>query len=275
MTGLAGQCGSKWTETPPSRRETGILRRILFAQALTGQPRGRANVTDHDQDDTSGIDENTGERLRVIGAELSAAGLAIQLHHTPAGLALTATLHHSSRRETDVIVDEDGYTELHYWADPAATPAQAANAIVTALAAVTPDLARSAHYGQEQTVLHSAPTTPRHTPPRANEPITGYDGAVTERAGDGGMAKPKDTPTGETTNPDSVTSWSPEQVHPEIVKRLENLEHGHPSSPYNSDGSSKPAVPDPFGSELPIPGDPDSTSSSAAVPASSATSPGS
>ena len=126
-------------------------------------------MTDHDQDDTSGIDENTGERLRIIGAELSAAGLAIQLHHTQAGLDLTATLHHSSRRETDVIVDEDGYTELRYWADPAATPAQAANAIVTALAAVTPDLARSAHHDQEQTVLRSAPTTPRHTPPRANE----------------------------------------------------------------------------------------------------------
>ena len=71
------------------------------------------------------------------------------------------------------------------------------------------------------------------------------------------MAKPKDTPTGEATSPDSVTSWSPEQVHPEIVKHLENLEHGHPTAPYNADHTRKPPDPNPIARDYPIPGDPE------------------
>ena len=203
------------------------------------------------------LDDDAADRLWAIADELSAAGLTTHLRCTRGVLDLTATMHRSGHRETDVIVDENGYTELRYWADPAATPAQVAHAITTALAAVGADPARSSHPSQEQTARHDASTPPRRMPRQADRPITGYDGAVTERAGDGGMAKPKDTPISETTNPDSVTSWSPEQVHPEIVKRLENLEHGHPSSPYNADHTRKPPVPNPFAGDYPIPGDPD------------------
>jgi hypothetical protein len=90
----------------------------------------------NDPDDASGADEQAGERLRAIAAELSAAGLVIHLHQTRAGLDLTAALHHPGLRETDVLVDEDGYTELRYWADQTATPAQAADIIVHALAII-------------------------------------------------------------------------------------------------------------------------------------------
>ncbi len=38
---------------------------------------------------------------------------------------------------------------------------------------------------------------------------------------------------------------------------MERLPPGHPSSPYNDDGSRKPPVPDPFKNDYPIPGDPD------------------
>jgi hypothetical protein len=71
--------------------------------------------------------------LHAIAAELSGAGLIVQLHQTRAGLDLTATRYHTDRREIEVLVDEDGYTELRYWADRAATPAQAADIIVRAL----------------------------------------------------------------------------------------------------------------------------------------------
>jgi hypothetical protein len=86
--------------------------------------------------------ENASERLRAIAADLSAAGLSIHLHHTRAGLDLTATLHQPGHRETDVLVDEDGYTELRYWADPDATSAQIANTITGALAVVATNLAK-------------------------------------------------------------------------------------------------------------------------------------
>jgi hypothetical protein len=38
---------------------------------------------------------------------------------------------------------------------------------------------------------------------------------------------------------------------------MERLPPGHPSSPYNDDGTRKPPVPDPFEHDYPIPGDPD------------------
>src|SRR5439155_13367963 len=60
--------------------------------------------------------------LQAIAAELSAAGLSVHLHRTRAGLDLTATLHRPGYRDTDVLIDEDGYTELRYWADRDATP---------------------------------------------------------------------------------------------------------------------------------------------------------
>jgi hypothetical protein len=43
----------------------------------------------------------------------------------------------------------------------------------------------------------------------------------------------------------------------QLRERMERLPHGHPSSPYNDDGSRKPPLPDLSKYELPIPGDPD------------------
>jgi hypothetical protein len=158
-------------------------------------------------------------------------------------LDLTATMHRAHHRETDIVVDEDGYTELRYWADPNAT----------ALDAVAADLPRSAHHGQYQTTLHAVSASPR----QADVSITGYDDAVTERAGDGGMAGPQDRLTEQQTSTDRVRPHAPDKVDPELVKRMENLPYGHPSSPYNADGTRRPPVPNPFKNDYPIPGDPD------------------
>jgi hypothetical protein len=46
-------------------------------------------------------------------------------------------------------------------------------------------------------------------------------------------------------------------IRAELQERMERLPPGHPSSPYNDDGSPKPPLPDLSDYELPIPGDPD------------------
>jgi len=88
-------------------------------------------------------------------------------------------------------------------------------------------------------------------------PITRYDCAVTERAGGGLMAGPKDRALDQQQGPDSVRTRESDPVGAGLRQRLELLPPGHPSSPYNDDGSRKPPVPDPFEHDYPIPGDPD------------------
>ena len=48
-----------------------------------------------------------------------------------------------------------------------------------------------------------------------------------------------------------------DRVHAELQERMERLPPGHPSSPYNDDGTRKPPPLDLSDYELPIPGDPD------------------
>ena len=75
--------------------------------------------------------------IQAVAAQLSAAGLASFVHETSAGLDLTATSHHPGRRDIEVVVDEDGYAELRWWAAPGATPADVAAGIIRAIASVT------------------------------------------------------------------------------------------------------------------------------------------
>jgi len=73
--------------------------------------------------------------IRGIAAGLSAAGLSTVIAETSAGLDLTATACRSGRRGAEVIIDEDGYAELRWWTDQAATPAAATAALARVLAA--------------------------------------------------------------------------------------------------------------------------------------------
>ena len=77
-------------------------------------------------------------RLHEIAAGLAAVGLATRLHRTRAGTDLTATLYPPGHREIEVILDEDGYTEVRYWADLSTTPTATVAIIIAALAAITP-----------------------------------------------------------------------------------------------------------------------------------------
>lgn len=80
-----------------------------------------------------------------VDAALSAAGLATQLRQTAGGLDITATIHQPGRKTTDVIVDEDGYVEIHWWSSPEATPLQVADAIRGALAVLADAPATGQH----------------------------------------------------------------------------------------------------------------------------------
>jgi hypothetical protein len=144
--------------------------------------------------------QRCGERPPLVGGE--------RKYRSTAVLRVTDSDHPRQVASNLDTVDQDGYTELRYWADPAATPTQAAYAITSALAAVTPSLAMAAGRGREQS---SGPVRPRE----------------------------------------------PDQADAELRQRMEQLEPGHPSSPYKGDGSPKPPVPDPAQNELPTPGDPD------------------
>lgn len=75
--------------------------------------------------------------MRAIADELSLAGLATRLHESRASIDVTATHTAAGQREAEVTVDEDAYTELRFWHQAGATPAQIAHLIIATLTAIT------------------------------------------------------------------------------------------------------------------------------------------
>jgi hypothetical protein len=82
-------------------------------------------------------DPDAAARMHAIAAALIAAGLSAQVHVTRGVPDVTATWERPDAEAAEVIVDDDGYTELRYWNQPQATPSQIATVIVRALAAIT------------------------------------------------------------------------------------------------------------------------------------------
>lgn len=185
-------------------------------------------------------------RLHEIATGLAAIGLATRLYRTRAGTDLTATLHAPGHREIEVILDEDGYTELRYWADLNTTPAAAVAIITSALQAITPPGSLTVCAGQ------------------ADDRIAGYDSAVTERAEGVGMTGPHDHLAEQGRVPDQARPREADNPHDsqmrpdDLQARLERLPLNHPSSPYRDDGSRKPPSPDLTKYELPLPDESDS-----------------
>jgi len=185
-------------------------------------------------------------RLQQIAAGLTAIGLITRLHRTRAGTDLTATLHPPGHRDIQVIADEDGYTELRYWASLRTPP----TAAVATIAGVLDALIAS-----QSLADRTRPTS---------GPVAGYDGAITERAEGSGVAEPQDYMAEQGRAPDETRPRSLDdpretQVRPDDVQgRLERLPLNHPSSPYRDDGSRKPPPPDLAKYELPLPDESDS-----------------
>jgi hypothetical protein len=86
---------------------------------------------------TPAPDPDTAARMHAVAAALTTAGLTAHVHLTRGVLDVTATWERTGGKAAEVIVDDDGYTELRYWNHPWATPAQVAAVIVRALAAIT------------------------------------------------------------------------------------------------------------------------------------------
>jgi hypothetical protein len=180
-------------------------------------------------------------RLHEIAAGLAAIGLVAHLHRTRAGTDLTATLHRPGHREVEVVLDEDGYTELRYWASLSSPPAIVVTAIANALDALA---------APQSLAIRVEPTY---------GPVAGYDGAVTERAKGSGMTGPRDHLAEQGRIPDQARPYAADNPHDtqarpdDLQSRLERLPLNHPSSPYRDDGSRKPSPPDLTQYELPLP----------------------
>jgi hypothetical protein len=118
------------------------------------------------------LQADAAERLRAIEAGLAVAGLATRLHESPDGADLTVTLRRPGHREIEVVIDEDGYTELRYWASLSAAPAHAVTTVTAALAVI-------ARVSNSSALVE--------LPGQARGPLAGYDGAITQRAGASAM----------------------------------------------------------------------------------------
>ncbi len=92
--------------------------------------------------------EQAAQRMRAVAAALAAQGLSTRMYETRAGLDLTAVYHAADQRETELVLDEDGYAELRYWNPPEATPAEIAATALRAFAAVRPDQPKPASGGE-------------------------------------------------------------------------------------------------------------------------------
>ena len=82
--------------------------------------------------------------MHDIAECLRAAGLAARLHTSAAGRDITAVACRPGGRETEVVLDEDGYVEIRYWNPPGATSAEVADLVTRVLG-----------------VVHSGPGQPR------------------------------------------------------------------------------------------------------------------
>jgi hypothetical protein len=174
------------------------------------------------------------ERVLAIAAHLSATGLGIRLNQGDHACELTATRHVWGLHDIEIILDQDGYCELRCWTSPNATPIQIAAAVTHAVAAVSSVCAPALHPSQD-----------RIEPPSG--PVAGYDGAVTDGTGDGGMPGPQDQVVKPMPGPDHVPPGPPDApreanrpAETALQERLNRLKPNHPSSPRPDDGSRKP-----------------------------------
>jgi hypothetical protein len=104
---------------------------------MNEEPGGRQTIRASAPGDTPDGHESPAAWLAAIASGLTAAGLVAELNESGAGLDVTGTLARAGHKEIDVIVDEDGYAELHWWIEPDASPATVATAVARAIAAIT------------------------------------------------------------------------------------------------------------------------------------------
>lgn len=70
------------------------------------------------------------------------------------------------RREIEVVVDEDGYAELRWWAAPGATPADVAAVITAPLRPSLPLMTATSAQPDQIVLSRCPPALPHRQPPR-------------------------------------------------------------------------------------------------------------
>jgi hypothetical protein len=77
------------------------------------------------------------QRMLILTGLLTAAGLAAALNVTRGTPGITARLPQPGGRDITVIVNDDGYIELRFWASPGTTPSQITTTLTRAISVIT------------------------------------------------------------------------------------------------------------------------------------------
>jgi hypothetical protein len=91
---------------------------------------GPANPDQEDPDEVL-------QRMLILTGLLTAAGLTAALNVTRETPDITARLPQPGGRDITIIIDDDGYIELRFWASPATTPSQITSTLNRAISAIT------------------------------------------------------------------------------------------------------------------------------------------
>jgi hypothetical protein len=81
--------------------------------------------------------EESLQRMLVITGLLTAAGLTACLNVTRGIPDITARLSRPGGRDIRVIIDDDGFIELRFWASPASSPSQITTTVTRAIGVIT------------------------------------------------------------------------------------------------------------------------------------------
>jgi hypothetical protein len=77
------------------------------------------------------------QRMLILTGLLTAAGLTAALNVTRETPDITARLPQPGGRDITIIIDDDGYIELRFWASPGTTPSQTTTTLTRAISAIT------------------------------------------------------------------------------------------------------------------------------------------
>lgn len=81
--------------------------------------------------------EEAARRLHAVAAGLAAHGMTTHLHDSRYSLDLTARFCAPGERETEIVLDEDGYAEVRFWIHAGAEPDEITALALRVFAAVT------------------------------------------------------------------------------------------------------------------------------------------
>jgi hypothetical protein len=113
--------------TPGSRRG---------ARSAPQRPRGPGLAVTPANPDQEDPDEVM-QRMLILTGLLTAAGLTAALNVTRETPDITARLPQPGGRDITVVIDDDGYIELRFWASPGTTPSQITTTLTRAVSVIT------------------------------------------------------------------------------------------------------------------------------------------